>query len=87
MSLGNFFTTLKCSVKEGVDDSESQDSNGYQQQLAVIRARHFERAVHSAVGTTIYAIDKPSDEASPEQSDSDVARIVDAQIEPCVTVD
>ena len=74
-------------MKEGVDDSESQDSDGYQQQLAVIRARHFERAVHSAVGTTIDAIDEPSDEASPEQSDSDVAGIVDAQIEPRVTVD
>ena len=74
-------------MKERVADSEGQDGNGHLQQLAVIRARHFERSVHSAVGATINAIDKPSDEASPKQSDSDVARIVDAQIEPRVTVD
>lgn len=64
---------------DGCQEEESQDTDGDITVLDVISCR--------CRDTTIELVDEPADETTPEESDSDVARIVDTQIQTGVAVD
>lgn len=64
---------------DGCQEEESQDTDGDITVLDVISCR--------CRDTTIELVDQPADETAPEESDSDVARIVDTQIQTGVAVD
>ena len=65
--------------EDGSEEGEPKDADGYEAEVELILGGNGDAAVE--------LIDEPADEATPEEADGDVARIVDAKIEPGVTVD
>ena len=63
---------------DGCQEEESKDTDGDITVLDVISCR--------CRDTTIELVDEPADETTPEESDSDVARIMDTQIQTGVAV-